>query len=199
MMMRKQVAGIVLAFSVAGGAGAGVLAKVVSSQKPPVAVTATPTSPDQFIVSPGAVGPVVVGMSKSEGMATGYFVAGTPPVAGECPALPLVWKDDYAEDFDVQTLGNGEIVSIGVRGRSIQTAEGVGVGSTYDEVHAAYPQEVLVEAGYGQSGLRVFDSQDGGWIGFLFDPPVDKIEGNSPVTFVEVTKGGEPSLMRDGC
>lgn len=214
-MMNKQLAGLVLAISVAGGAGTGVLANALTSDKEPsprVTPIATPTptptpkptsdapsSPDQFVVVPGAVGPVKAGMSKSEALATGYFIADAPPPVEGCPGIPLVWKDKFADSFDVYTLGNGEITSIGIRAAGTTTAEGIGKGSTYDEVQAAYPDEQLVEAGYGQSGLRVFDRDNGGWLGFLFNPTVDKIKGDSPVTFVEVTKGAEPGLMRDGC
>lgn len=213
MMMKKQLAGLVLAVSVAGGAGTGVLAHTLSSDKPSTpSATPTPkttptttptaqdpTSPDQFVIAPGAVGPVKAGMSTAEALATGYFVANEPALAEGCPAPPLAWKAEYADAFDVYTLGNGEITSIGIRGDGVRTVEGIGTGSTYDDVRAAYPEEQLVEAGYGQSGVRVFDRENGGWVGFLFDPTVAKIKGSSPVTFVEVTKGAEPSLMRDGC
>lgn len=215
-MMKKQLAGIVLAISVAGGAGTGVLANAMTSDKEPTpnATTATPTptaaatttppptvprSPDQFVLAPGAVGPVKAGMSKAEALATGYFNADVPSEGCEGVKMRLAWKDDYADSFDVYTLRNGEITSIGVLADGITTADGIGKGSTYDEVRAAYPEEQLVEAGYSQSGIRVFDFDNGGWLGFLFDPTVDKIKGDSPVTFVEVTKSAEPGLMRDGC
>lgn len=206
-MMKKQLAGIVLAVSVAGGAGTGVLAHALTSDKPstptatstPTPTTAAPGAPREFVVSPGAVGPVKAGMSKTEALATGYFVDNLPAPVEGCPAPPLAWKDEYTDAFDVYTLGNGEITSIGIRSDEVKTAKGIGTGSTYDEVRAAYPDESLVEAGYGQSGIRVFDHEDGGWIGFLFNPTVAKIKNDSPVTFVEVTKGAEPGLMRDGC
>ena len=211
-MMKKQIAALVLAGSVAGGIGAGVLANAVASHEPaaaaPTASSASPSNvggesgmpaPDTLDLAPGRVGPVKAGMSKTQALATGYFVADLPAPVEGCPVIPLAWKDEYVNTYDVQTLGNGEISSIGVRGRGVTTAEGVGVGSTYDEVKAAYPDDSLLDAGYDQSGVRVFDRQDGGWIGFLFDAKPGAIEGSDPVTFVEVTKGAEPSLMRDGC
>lgn len=210
-MMKKQLAGIVLAISVAGGAGTGVLANAMTSDKDPTpsanptpSVKPTPTVtatrlPDQLVLAPGAVGPVKAGMSKAEALATGYFDADVPSEGCEGVRMRLAWKDDYADSFDVYTLRNGEITSIGILSDSVRTAEGIGKGSTYDEVRAAYPDEQLVEAGYVQSGIRVFDLDNGGWLGFLFNPTVDKIKGDSPVTFVEVTKSAEPDLMRDGC
>lgn len=195
-MMNKQIAGLVLVVSVLGGVGVGALANALTSESP---TTNRAASSDELTLGPGVVGPITAGMSKSEALATGYFVADVAGPAEGCLVLPLAWKDAYAETFDVHTLDNGEIVSIGVRGDSVTTGDGIGVGSTYDEVAAQYPDESLVEAGYGQSGLRFFDRENGGWIGFLFDAPPNDIERSAPVTFVEVTKGVEPSLMRDGC
>jgi hypothetical protein len=216
-MMKKQIAALVLAGSVAGGIGAGVLANAATTDGPtsaspapssPATSSTTPSSeggesgmatPDVLELAPGRVGPVKAGMSKAQALATGYFVADLPAPVEGCPVVPLAWKDEYVNTYDVYTLGNGEISSIGVRGRGVTTAQGISVGSTYDEVKAAYPDESLLDAGYDQSGVRVFDRQDGGWIGFLFNAKPDAIEGSDPVTFVEVTKGAEPSLMRDGC
>jgi hypothetical protein len=191
-MMKKQIAAVVLAVSVAGGVGVGVLANALATESPAAA------SP-KLVLAPGAVGPVKVGMSKADALKTGYFVADLKAPVEGCPAPPLGWKDEYTDTYDVQTLGNGEITSIGVRGEGVKTADGIGVGSTLDEVRAQYPDEEVAEAGYGQTGLRYFDRQDGGWIGFLFNAAPDDVTGADPVTFVEITKGAEPSLMRDGC
>lgn len=209
-MMKKQVAALVLAVSIVGGVGAGVIANALISDSPSTANNAGPSeptgggesgmdAPDQLTVVPGAVGPVKAGMSKKDALATGYFVADVPAPADGCPVRPLSWKDEYVNTYDVKTLGNGEISSIGIFGDGVLTDHGVGVGSTYDEVSAAYPDETLVEAGYIQAGLRVYDREDGGWVGFLFDTTPAKIKGSDKVTFMEVTQGGEPSLMRDGC
>lgn len=202
-MMKSQIAGIVLAASVVGGIGTGVLANALTDERPvtadPGPSVTTSAAPEGLTLAPGAVGPVKVGMSKQEALATGYFVADAVGPAEGCPVLPLTWKDAYVNTYDVYTLGNGEIASIGVRGDGVATEDGIGVGSTYDEVAAQYPDDKLVEAGYGQSGIRFLDGENGGWIGFLFDAAPDVIEGSDAVTFVEVTKGHEPSLMRDGC
>jgi hypothetical protein len=208
-MMKKQIAALVLAGSVAGGIGAGVLVNAATTNEP---ASAAPSSPDPsnpnpsntaaadvLELAPGRVGPVQAGMTKAQAMATGFFDADLPAPVEGCPVIPLAWKTKYGDTYDVQTLGNGEISSIGVRGSGVTTSAGIGVGSTYEEVKAAYPDESLLDAGYNQAGIRVFDRQDGGWIGFLFNTKPDAITGSDPVTFVEVTKGAEPGLMRDGC
>lgn len=218
-MMKKQIAALVLGVSVAGGVGAGVLANALTSKTPASAssgdkettqatkptptatasATPTPASPSDLVITPGAVGEVRVGMSKQAALATGMFTADQPPAVDGCPVLPLTWNKPYAELLDVQTLGNGEIASIGVRGKLIRTEGGLGIGSTYAEVRAAVEDKEPVKAGYEQSGLFEYDPQTGGWIGYLFDPPVGELDDSDPVTFVEVTKGVQPGLMRDGC
>ncbi|CAN5321625.1 hypothetical protein BH09ACT10_BH09ACT10_26840 [soil metagenome] len=215
-MMTRRIAGIFLALSVVGGIGTGVIANALATEEPASATepkatastspTSAPTTnaptkdtPVPFRLSPGSIGPVSAGMSKADALATGYFDADVPAPVEGCAASPLVWKKEYAEKFDVQTVGNGEITSIGVRDSEIRTASGLGVGSTYGEVRAAIADSVAVEAGYGQSGVFDYDADNGGWIGYLFDPAVSDLKDSDKVSFVEVTKGDQPGLMRDGC
>ena len=64
-----------------------------------------------------------------------------------CPVAELAWKSPHSRALDVQTLGNGQIVSIGI----------------------------------------------------LSAEQVSDLKSSSPVTFMEVTRGAKPDLMRDGC
>lgn len=202
-MMKKQIAAAVLAVSVAAGVGTGVVADALTTDDP---ATATPKAPADvpdaaadFVIAPGAVGVVQAGMSKAEAVATGLFDADVKAPVEGCPAYPLVWKKAYQDYFDVLTVGNGEIVSIGVRAKGPATKDGLGVGSTFADVQAGVEDGTAVEAGYGQSGLFDYDQETGRWIGYLFNPAVDDLTPDSTVSFVEVTKGSQPSLMRDGC
>jgi len=159
----------------------------------------TPDAPVRnFELAPGSVGPVRIGMTKQQALATGLFNADVrSEVCGD--VAPLKWKAGYAATFDVQTLGNGEITSIGVRRTGSRTQSGLGVGSTYADIRTAIDDATAQEAGYGQSGVLNYDSSNGGWIGFLFDSPLDQLRDTDKVTFVEITKGAQPRLMRDGC
>ncbi|MET0766226.1 MAG: hypothetical protein ABWY50_01140, partial [Aeromicrobium sp.] len=132
-------------------------------------------------------------------LATGLFDADVKAPVEGCPGYPLQWKTEYEDHFDVQTVGNGEIVSIGVRAEGPTTEDGLGVGSSFADVRANIENGAAIEAGYGQSGLFDYDRQTGRWIGYLFDPAPDELQDSDVVTFVEVTKGAQPSLMRDGC
>ena len=109
----------------------------------------------------------------------------------------LVWKAGYSNSLDVLTHDDGSISSIGVRAAGPRTRSGLGVGSTYESVKGVLGDVTPVDAGYGQAGL--FVSEGTGWIGFLFDATPAAVLPTSPVTFIEVTRGAKPGLMRDGC
>lgn len=226
-MMRKQIVAVVFATSIVAGIGAGVLASALASEDPAAATdepSATPTrtsaTPDptkatstpkptggpempteaaDFVIAPGAIGPVAVGMSRAEALATGLFVTNDSANPDVCGPSPLAWKPHWRTTFDVYTVGNGEITTLGVFAKAPRTADGVGVGSTLAEVRATLEDKEPVAAGYGQSGLFDYDGESGRWIGYLFDDATGELTDDSTVTFVEVTKGEQPSLMRDGC
>jgi len=144
----------------------------------------------------GAVGPVSVGLSKRAAYATGYFHADVP--VAHCDRVDdLVWKPAYRDVLDVQTADDGSVGSIGVRGAGPRTRSGIGVGSEYGLVRGVLGDVEPVEAGYGQTGLFVQDGN--GWIGFLFDAEPGALTDASRVSFIEVTRGGRPDLVRDGC
>lgn len=204
-MKNKRTGGAIIAVVIA--AGIGVLAHVLttagaSADTVPSAPTGTPvaaTSPADLTLSAGAAGPVNVGMSKADAVATGLFDVDLDPTVEGCTGQQLAWKETLGSTFDVQTLGNGEVASIGVRAAGPKTASGLGVGSTYAEVLAAVSDGAAIEAGYGQSGVLDFDAETGGWIGYLFNPDLEDLEQSHRVSFIEITQGERPSLMRDGC
>lgn len=174
---------------------------VSSPADPTPSVSATDEAPqvDGLTLAPGAVGPVKVGMTKAEAAATGLFDTDVPAGASGCDAEPLAWKAPYADVLDVQTLTSGEVASIGVHEAGPTTADGLGVGSTLADVLAAHPGSKAVPAGYGQTGVLVQDATTDGWIGYLFDVEPAKAQDGDTVSFIELTAGEKPSVMRDGC
>ncbi len=207
--MNLRTAGLVLASALVLGGATGLLSRTVAPDEParPGGRSAGSSAPPEphsadvttFVVAPGAVGPARVGMTKAEAVATGFFEADVPPTTDGCQRQPLAWKPPYAEQVDVQTVGNGEIVSLGVRGRGPRTADGLGVGSTFAQVRAVADDPVPVEAGFEQAALFELDDYTGQWIGYLFAVSPDEVSDDDEVVFVEVTKGAQPSLVRSGC
>ncbi len=223
--MKQQIAAGILAVSMVGGVGTGVVASQLRGDSPrdtPRAsstTTATPPStqspsespeptssvPAKPVLQPvsslqilaGAVGPVKVGMSKSKAFATGYLNKDVP--RGTCDTVDqLAWKPAYKDALDIYTLDDGEVSAIGVWKPGPRTLSGLQVGSTYKSVRAVLGAESEpIEAGYGQTGLLV--NQGDSWIGFLFDARTDAVTDSSKVTFIEVTRGRMPDLIRDGC
>lgn len=212
-MKKQQFVALALAATLAGGlgalAGCGSADDAPAAAQPNAAVTtsaapttaaapsSTPDAPEDLVLAPGAAGPVKVGISKAALAATGLFEVVPPATEGCNPSLS--WVAPYADTFDVQVKKNGELASIGVRESGPTTESGLGVGSTLAEVLAANPGSKAVEAGYGQTGVLVKDSATDGWIGYLFDAAPKDVENNDKVSFIELTEGEKPSLMRDGC
>jgi hypothetical protein len=203
-MKNKRIVGAIVAVAIAGGVG--VLANVLTTNdassadaEPTTSKVDAPASPTEIELAPGKAGPVAAGMSKADAIATGLFDADLPAPVEGCPGIPLAWKAPFGATFDVQARGNGEIASIGVLKAGPKTASGLGIGSTYAEVLAAVKDGVAIEAGYDQSGVLDSDAETGGWIGYLFHAPVKDLEPGDKVAFIEITKGAQPGLMRDGC
>lgn len=165
----------------------------------PTGIASGEPIPMRLDVAPGRIGSVKAGMTKSQAAATGYFETDVTVGGDVCNHVePLQWKPAYRNDLDVLTNRAGTIVSIGIRGQ-LRTTKGVGVGSSLGQVNAAYGDAVspAVEAGYGQTGVFVNSGDD--WLGFLVNEQFSKVSPSSLVTFMEVTKGAKPELMRDGC
>ena len=158
--------------------------------------TAPPADSSDLVVAPGRIGPVRVGISKDEAVSTGLFDADVDGVEG-C-TFQLQWKKEF-EGVDVSTLEDGTVASLGVLAGGPKTSEGIGVGSTLAEVKAAYPELSPVKpAGFDQAGAFHTVGED--HIGFLFGEATPAtVTDSTKVSFIEVTSGKLPELMRSGC
>jgi hypothetical protein len=165
----------------------------------PTATTQAPALPadsSELVVDPGRIGPVRAGISKEDALATGLFDADVDGVEG-C-TFELQWKKQFT-GVDVLTLEDGTVASLGVRAGGPKTSAGVGVGSTLAELKDAYPGLSPVKAaGFDQAGAFHTVGED--HIGFLFgDATPATITDSTKVSFMEVTSGSLPELMRSGC
>jgi hypothetical protein len=165
----------------------------------PTATQATsepPAASSDLVVRPGAIGPVKAGITKDEALATGLFDADVKGAEG-C-TFELQWKKQFT-GVDVLTREDGSIGSLGVTAGGPKTEEGIGVGSTLADVKAAYPElSPVSEAGFDQAGAFLAAGED--HIGFLFGEATETtVKDSSKVSFIEVTNGKRPELMRSGC
>ena len=97
------------------------------------------------------------------------------------------------------TRDDGSIASLGAFEGGPKTSKGIGYGSTLAQVTKAYPNlSPVVDAAFGQAGAYEFTGDK--FIGFLFgEETVSSVKQSSKVTFMEVTVGDKPEMMRSGC
>ena len=223
--MKQQIAAGILAVSMVGGVGTGLVANALRGDddpkdsptaSPTVTATTSATTPgptaktetppakpvlqpaSALKILPGQVGPVKVGMTKAQAYATGYFDKDVASPTCDNFVSRLLWKPAYKDNFDVFTLDDGEVSAIGIFKPGPTTRSGLQIGSTYKAVKAVLGADSTpVEAGYSQTALMV--NQGDSWIGFLFNGQPDTISDSAKVVFMEVTRGRLPDLMRDGC
>lgn len=161
---------------------------------------AAPSSSQDLVLSPGALEPITVGMTKAQSEPTGLFEY---DIDDEGCVIPMKFKDSF-KGADVIADQSGTIVSLGSTSKDgPRTDKGLGVGSTFGELIETYGGDLSApeKAGYEQVGVYVQDGDK--WLGFLFGE-VETVEraNNDPgvtVTFAEATVGDKPALMRDGC
>ncbi|MDX6276836.1 MAG: hypothetical protein QOJ72_964 [Nocardioidaceae bacterium] len=211
--MKRTLAAVVAVLSLTAACGGGSDDKTADPPASTTTPTATPTTATptttatpavpataaQLVVSPGTISAAKVGMTQSQAAATKLFDADVATGDDGCQAVvPLRWKKAYGTVVDVATDESKTIRSMGILGAGPKTPEGIGIGSTLAQVRSAYASLTpITDAGYGQSGAYV--SSGTRWLGFLFNEKPKAATDSSKVTFMEVTEGEKPGLMRDGC
>lgn len=195
--MRRSLAGAAALILLLAGCGSSDGPSTSPTTPAPTSTTMTAVpDPADLVVRPGSIGGVAVGISQAAAVDTGMFDADVDGVEG-C-TFKLQWKKEYV-GLDVLTNEAGDITSLGVTEGGPKTSADVGVGSTLAEIQAAYPDATKpAELGFGQAGVIQTLGDD--HIGFLFgDTTVASVKPVSKVTFMEVTSGDPPQLMRSGC
>ncbi len=204
--MKQQIAAGILAVSMVGGVGTGVVANQLRSDDAQADADGRPRPPrpprrqprqdrrrrqrddrgtgearrcsplNSLQILAGQVGPVKVGMSKSEAVATGYL---DKDVASGC------LRHGRPAGVEARVQGRTRHLHArrrrGLRDRHLEagaaTRSGLQVGSTYKSVKdcARSRSRSPSRLGYGQTGL--FVNQGDSWIGFLFDAAPDDGDG----------------------
>lgn len=200
------VAGFLTAYALRGtfaGSGAGPSTAMKPSSQPYAGGAQPPhagpsnraISITEFVIRPGAIGDITVGMTKQDALNTGYFDADVS-YGGAC-RYPLVWKEKFS-GLNVGLTKDQIVAYLGAHAAGPVTEKGIGVNSTYGDVTKAYPALRMAQTPDGQPKALVNDGSK--WIGFRFTAETpEQLSEQSTVVSIEVTDGSEPDLVHDGC
>lgn len=147
-----------------------------------------------LVIAPGMLGEVEVGMSRAAWQRTGQLEDG----ASVC-AEKARWKGN-PKGIVVITDDRATVRQILVNVRGPRTDHGgIGVGSTYGELRAAYPDLTpLVADGYDGASTYPPGEEDGRpYLGFLLGVPPAEVTDRTPITSIAVTGGEKASFQYD--
>ncbi len=154
------------------------------------------TASEPFELAPGRIGPVEVGMTLEEALATGAVERTEPEPDPPCPPPALQWKAPNTDKLDVFDA-DGKVAVLGTDSPDFTTPEGIGVGSTWGEIQKVWGGAKLRESpAFG----HLVDRTDGNkWLAFAFFEEDDDVKDSSKVVYAEVTMDEKPVAFPDGC
>lgn len=117
------------------------------SRTPSPSATEVPSKPDfdDLVVTPAGLGSLRVGgRANSSGMIS-YFPDYCASVQGEGRSAEGRWQNTYVprgepRPFGVDVTRDGRITRIDILDPALRTAEGIGLGSTVEELLTTYPE-----------------------------------------------------------
>lgn len=194
--MKLRVSAAIAILLLAGACSESKTADPESTPSASASATESPAA-EEFVIAPGRIGSVLVGMTVEEANQTGYFEpwkkVADDPCADTNP--PIQWKAPNTETHTVR-VKDDKISSLGVR-EGTKTGKGIGVGSTYAEVTAAY-SGAKAEASQAL-GSTVYIQDGEKWLGLGFDEEPGEIKDGSKVLYMEVSLGSKPATFLSGC
>lgn len=135
-------------------------------------------------------------MTLAEAKKTGAVEATEPDPDPPCPPPSLQWKAPNTNKLAVHDE-DGKIVVLGARVAGFNTAEGVGVDSTLNEVEVAYPGSKIQES--PAFGSLVYLQDGNKWLALAFAEQPEDMKQSSKVVYLEVAVGEKPIAFPDGC
>ena len=194
--MRLRAGAAIAVLLLAGGCGGS--DEPTDDPSPTESPAASEPAAEELVAAPGAIGPAQVGMTVDEANATGLFepreVADDDPCKDEYG--PIQWKAPNTEALMVDVEGD-EISLLGIRDDTVKTAKGVGVGSTWADVEAAYPDAKVEES--QADGSTVFLQEGDKYLGLGFVELPDDVKESSEVVFMEAAAGEKTAVYLSGC
>lgn len=149
-------------------------------------------------VVPGAFEPVEAGMSIQEAINTGFIERDLKRAEG-CEGTYWKWKGQLAEGLDIIVGDDKQVSFLGMSKDGLETAEGISIGNSYRALTRTYGDRLSdpVRLDYGNAGAFLRDGNK--WIGFAMDNEPGRLADSSRISFIEVSSGTRPGLLRDGC
>lgn len=197
--MNRLIAGLLVAASIAAGVAVG-FAWDRRSDPDPQATDPTAAA-EALIVSPGVIGPIELDMPIDDAVDTGLIVEDKERNDRCEDGSFYRWKDDaHHDEMDVVTR-EGDVTAVGISGETYRTdvPAAIGVGSTVQEIRETYGAATVGPGETDDEQASLFVQNGELWIGFAFDVREDDLADDDQAVFMEITRGGRPSLVRDGC
>ncbi len=143
----------------------------------------------------GGIEPVQVGKQVSGYIRQGYLVADPNP---PCEGNNWLWAGQLSEGLYVSASQDGTIGALGTDKDGLETADGIGIGSSLRTLKATYG-EFLAQVGPDDQGVGwAYVKEGNGWIAFSLGP-ADQVTNASRVDFIEVGTGEVLHHFNDAC